>query len=74
MQLVTLNKMFGITPSTFLTHVRGMVVGAAGGAARMICIAHFAMNRLRCMVLQWHAREAWYWRGGAQPDEIPIIP
>ena len=37
--------------------------------------AHFAMNRLRCMkVLQWHAREARCWRGGAraQPDEIPI--
>ena len=37
--------------------------------------ANFAMNRLRCMkVLQWYAREARCWRGGAraQPDEIPI--
>ncbi len=75
MQMVTLNRMFGNTPSTCLTQVRGMVVGAAGGAARMNCIANFAMNRLRCMkVLQWHARGACCWRGGAraQPDEIAI--
>ena len=75
MQLVTSSRIFGSAPSTFLTHARGMVVGAAGGAARTICIANFAMRRLRCMkVFQWHAREACCWRGGAlaQPDEIPI--